>query len=466
MLAAPLLTDLQGEILGYYPLNETSGTTIPNVAGTAPDGVLNTGGIWLTDPTRGQVLYFDGIDGYADLGATTIPAINGSGSFTWSFWSFSEANTLNSIILGNRYDSNGNEFPGVEFMKFTPQQFEFYKGGAQEGINYSDLTLNTWNHHVMVQSGSTLTYFRDGHFAGRRTFSIQMQNPMPLYLGGSRTDESWTGRIDDVAIWNNAIPLASIAKIAGGTATPSAVSSAAGVMTPVMSENFSAPLSLWNVTNRGLENSGDGGYAAPDLTDGKLTLSGTANNQYWFGRSIETIATFDSTKETRISVDRLSLSGSGSAFRSSLWVIGESGDVHFLHFSQNVNEGGWSFNARDDSGTGTNNPFGTGVNIASLDGQDTNTGAVNMGIHIVPMGPAGDVWMYMLLNGEVYADQRFSNFPSTFRVALTGQARATGDFVSASYDNFLVEQVPEPSSALLVALGLSVATGIRRRHWQ
>ena len=40
-------------------------------------------------------------------------------------------------------------------------------------------------------------------------------------------------------------------------------------------------------------------------------------------------------------------------------------------YSQNVGENGWSWNARDDGGTGTLAPTGSGNNIADLDALDS-----------------------------------------------------------------------------------------------
>src|SRR6185503_13967299 len=132
------------------------------------------------------------------------------------------------------------------------------------------------------------------------------------------------------------------------------------VLVPRMNDTFNGPAlsSAWTATDRGLEQNGPAGYNAPDLAanPGRVTLGGTANNQYWYGRSIESTATFPSNLDSEVSVDRVSLTGTGTAFRSSLWIYGDAD--HYLHFSQNRNEGGWSYNANDVGGFGTNNPTG------------------------------------------------------------------------------------------------------------
>jgi hypothetical protein len=306
-------------------------------------------------------------------------------------------------------------------------------------------------------------YFRNGLYVGKRTISAGLNNAQPLYLGGNKLDENWQGSIDDVATWSNAIPVASIARIAAGTQTPGSASPFQQSMNTVFSDSFSSGLGAWTATNRGLENNAPAGYNAPDTTGGTLTLSGTTNSQYWFGNSIESNQRFDATKESWIKVDRLSLTGvfaPGSAIRSSLWILGDDG--HYLHFSENMGESGWSFNARDDGGTGTNNPTGAGVDIGEANSLEGGT-ARQMGIRLVPTGNPGDMFAYMYLDGQIYGSQFFSNFPDTYSVVLTGQARAINDTVNAQFDNVSVEQVPEPGSAMLL-LGGAAILGLRRRR--
>lgn len=461
---------------GYWPLNETIGALAPNVAGTSPDATLFNGAFWVNDPLRGQVLQFDGIDGYADAGDTTIPQMTLTNNFTWSFWSFNEEEPTipaggtvpvasTNVMLGNRYNPTGGEFAPREFIKFTPRTIEFHRNGVGQNVDYAAQPTGRWVHNVMVKQGSTLTYFRDGNLTASRTITEGLNNPQPLYFGGNRLQENWKGMLDDVAIWSDALPLSSVVQLSRGTATPLTASTVQASLNTVFSEDFGAELDPWKwiPTNRGLENNGPANYNAPSTTGGKLTLGGTTNSQYWFGSTIETSIGFDSTKETLISVDRLSLSiGASTAGRSSLWILGDNGQ--YLHFSHNPTEGGWRWNARNDLGLGTLQPVGGGNDIVALNPLDGDMGAHTMSIRVVPTGVEGEVFTYMYLDGTAVAGQFFTNFPAEFRVALTGQARAIGDTVTAEFDNFLVQQVPEPSAVVLLGFAALGLAGRRTRR--
>jgi hypothetical protein len=451
---------------GYWPVVETTGTIVDNAVAGGTDATLFNGATFLTDPTRGQVLSFDGVDGYADAGM--ISQLTLTNNFTWSFWALNETDPValpNVTILGNRYAPPGSptEYTPREFTKFTPTNFEYHRNATGQNVNYPDFfNPDLWAHVSVVKQADHLISYRNGLVNGVTKITEGQNNPHPLYFGGDKTVENWTGKLDDVAVWTDALPASSISGIARGTFNPTtAPASSTVTLQNVLSENFQSGLANWTPTDRGLENNFPAGYNPPATAGGQLSLGGTTNNQFWYGSSIESNTRFSSSLETLITVDRVSLAGTGTAFRSSLWLLGD--DAHYLHFAQNSGENGWQWNARDDGGVGTLLPTGSGNNIAELDSLDGDLGLHTMSIRLIPTGTVGEVNMFMFLDGTLVAGQGFSNFPEDFVVVLTGQARATNDSVNAVFDNVVVQQVPEPTSTFLLVAGLAGLTLCRRR---
>ena len=211
----------------------------------------------------------------------------------------------------------------------------------------------------------------------------------------------------------------------------------APVLATVLSDNFSTNLANWTVSSRGLENNAAAGYDAPVITAGAVVLGGTTTSQYWFGNSLESVKTFDSRQPAEVTVKRVALTGSGTAYRSSVWIHG--GDSHYLHLSQNVGEGGWSYNARAASGIGNLNPTGGGNNLVLLDPIDGDQEVHTITLRLIPAGGAGKVNIEMFVDGILAAVHGFTTFPNGFRLILTGQGRATGDMVSASFDDVVIK---------------------------
>ncbi len=440
---------------------ENSGTVAgleltPNSVLGGVAGVLNGGPTIVNDATRGNVIETDGSNDFVDAGFLA-PLSQAASDFTWSFWAKQPATQPinNDVVLGNRFGGTGGQW-----VKFTPRSLE-YNASVFDRVDYADIPSNdTWIHHAAVKSGGQLTYYRDGVPIPAIPISGS-SNLLPFFIGGDAGGESWQGRLDDVAIFDHALTASEIQQVkngdfAGVTAQSGRVS---------LDDDFGTPTvdtSKWNIINKGLESTADGGYDAPSTAGGVLTLGGTTSHSYWAGSTLQSVETFTDSYETTVTVDRVSLSGSGDAYRSSLWIWADDG--HYLHFSQDVGEAGWQYNWNDVGGLG-GNPVGSGGNISLLDPLDDDTGLFNMKLVFDPSGTPGEVTISMYLDNVLAASQGFTNWSGPFQVLLTGQAWGSGNTVSAVFDNLVVSVIPEPSTLVVWSLlaGLALVVARRRR---
>jgi hypothetical protein len=231
---SPALGGGSDGLLGYWPLDETSGTSAANLGSSGAAATLVNSPQWINDAIRGRCILFQGTNQYVDAGSAIIPQMTLTNDFTWSFWAQSAEAASTDIIIGNRYapSPGGTDWSPREFIKFTPLEFEFHRNATGEGINYADIGSSaTWTHHAVVKSGSLLTYYRDGVVGGTRTITQGLNNPQPLYFGGEKVDEYWAGRLDDVAIWTKALTATQVSTLTSGAATPLNVSAAATLAT-------------------------------------------------------------------------------------------------------------------------------------------------------------------------------------------------------------------------------------------
>ncbi|MFT5522638.1 MAG: hypothetical protein ACI9HK_000582, partial [Pirellulaceae bacterium] len=473
----PEITGAGEGLLGYWPLDETFGANVPNLAAGGANGTISNGVAWVNDGTRGPVLNFDGVDGFVAAG--NLPALAIDDDLTWSFWARQEQagppNRANDVILGNRLPDSG-------WIKFTPSALEFRNNPPTfiNNIDYADISPALgWVHHAAVKNGDSLTYYRDGVAGGSVTITADMPS-IPLYFGGDQTVENWDGLLDDIAVWERALPASSIAGLAGGTLTPlTAPTTAVAVIDPSESTLFSLPAtsddftadtingSTFEVLEFGLENRGAGtatNFSVDTVTNSdQLTIAGTGTVDVWGGQSVRTLESFDSSLQTTITVDRVSLTGTGSAYRSSLWVYGNDGN--YLHFAQDVGEGGWQFNVNNTSGTGTAGPTGGGNNIAAFDALDGSVGLHEMKLVVNPFGD-GSITVELYLDDQLGGSHTLSNFPGDFQVMLTGQVRAINDTVSAVFDNLNIEQHLKGDFETEVDFGTQPSSSYYRHEFQ
>jgi hypothetical protein len=204
----------------WWPIREGAGNVISNLVAGRANGTLNGGAAWVNnDPQRGTVLNFNGTSAYVAAG--TIPRMGlTTSNFTWSFWFKQNAvNNVNAVVLGNR--SGGVQSP-LQFIKFTPTNFEYYRGGNVGFIPYS-IPTGQWLHLAVVKNGSSLTYFANGTRIGGSTAAGDIESN-PFYLGGDpgAAGEWANGLIDDVALWASALTTNQIQALAAG-APPNAL---------------------------------------------------------------------------------------------------------------------------------------------------------------------------------------------------------------------------------------------------
>jgi hypothetical protein len=450
----------QANLVGLWRLDTSNAGLTPNDAiGGAPGSLNGSAAIVAGDVPRGTVLDNPGGGGDFTRGGNILPLSPATDDFTWVFWAKqNNAQAINNdVILGNRFGGQDNDW-----VKFTPNAFE-YRDDGTPNLDYANVPSDdTWYHHAVVKSGNSLQYYRNGSPAGSVTTTTTMDG-VPFFMGGDSGGEQWQGRLDDVALFSRALSQAEVQQAQAGNF--------AALRRPVgylaVNDTFPGPsvdTDNWNVIEKGLESQGGGtagSIAAAINGSGQLVISGTANTNYWGGRTLQSVPSFNSDLMTTFAVDRVSLAGSGSAYRSSIWLWGD--DQHYLHFSQNVNETGWQYNWNDQGGLG-GVPTGSGVNIGVLDPLDGDTGAHGMKLVYLPTGnTAATIEMYF--DGQLVASQNFTNWtPGRFFALITGQARASGDTVEAIFDNAEVLVMPEPCTLSLLALGGAAAWTRRRRR--
>ncbi len=206
-------------LFAYWPITEGAGTVVSNTVAGGASGQLH-GVTWVNDAERGVVLSFDGASSYAEAG--TIPAMGlATGDFTWSFWCrLRSAPNQNAVILGNR---SGGGSGALQFIKFTPSNFEYYHDGNAGFISHS-VPVGSWVHLAVVKNGSSLAYYENGAVVGTSTASSEIA-ANPFYWGGDPDagGENSDALLDDISLWTSALSADQVQRLAQG-ASPVALS--------------------------------------------------------------------------------------------------------------------------------------------------------------------------------------------------------------------------------------------------
>lgn len=205
----PVSADVTDGLVGWWKLNEGSGTSAVDSSGQGNTGTLTNGPTWVSGK-RAQAVSFDGSDDYIQLPAQLIAIGN---TFTFTAWIYFTGS------LTTRYTVFGQENAASAFM-FEVGQGPGSAGTGRVGSLYSGqvdadsvsgvLLVNTWTHIAYTKNGTgaTSTIYINGRSVGLATnIGLTYSNSSGTKAIGRRSAASqvFSGSIDDVRLYNRVL---------------------------------------------------------------------------------------------------------------------------------------------------------------------------------------------------------------------------------------------------------------------
>jgi RHS repeat-associated protein len=222
-------SDLAQGLQLWLPFEESNGDRAIDASGHARAGQL-TGGTWL--PTGGH----DGHGALALTGAESvfIPFATTPSAFSVAFWvlptALSDWNTFVGAKVDLSYvDANGNANPWGGFVLHTTAQGQVYTGTADLEANHwliapaGTMQVQQWQHYVFTFDQGTGCLYRNGTLLLRREGLPLPQPWQGVLIGGSRltTPCPFQGSIDELRVYDRALPAAQVQALAACAAPAS-----------------------------------------------------------------------------------------------------------------------------------------------------------------------------------------------------------------------------------------------------
>ena len=158
------------------------------------DGTLVNGPTFVSD---GPISYFqfDGTNDRVDFDYLQ-PAYDSTIDFTWCVWFWYNQSINNNIIIGNRYNSAGNNTP-YAFTKLTPTKAEVI---TNFGPN---VLLSQWQQVIIVKNQTNLFYYRNGELQASKSSSGSEPETHPFFIAGdSAAGEYANVRVNSCQIYD------------------------------------------------------------------------------------------------------------------------------------------------------------------------------------------------------------------------------------------------------------------------
>jgi hypothetical protein len=208
-------------LVAAYGFGEGAGTSTGDASGNGNAGVIS-GAVWTGAGRHGSALFFDGVDDLVTVAdASSLELTTGMTVEAWvkpasgggSSWQTVALKEQPSHLAYALYASASGGVPSGHA----------YVGGTDERTNGpAPLPLDSWSHLAVTYDGDALRLYRDGaEISATAPGGPITAGAGPLRIGGNTIWSEWFhGVIDDVRIYNRALPSAEIQTDMGVAVAP------------------------------------------------------------------------------------------------------------------------------------------------------------------------------------------------------------------------------------------------------
>jgi concanavalin A-like lectin/glucanase superfamily protein len=212
-------------MVGYWPLDEGTGTVAHDESGYGDNGTLESSPAWTSGRIGPSALSFDGTS-YVTVSDSTPLEVGGSGAdFSVSYWLYLKAgytgNWRNLMHKGNSdYDRTFGMWmlPSDNRMHFTIGTTANWN---EYGFSTAQVPLNQWVHVAYVKAGNQLQLYLNGALDSAITLAgTSVNNNGPIYFGKDPWYQGVDCDLDDIRIYSRALSASDVASLAAGTLAP------------------------------------------------------------------------------------------------------------------------------------------------------------------------------------------------------------------------------------------------------
>jgi hypothetical protein len=211
LLLVKINTPVESQVSGLvaaYSFDEGTGVAFADASGKGNAGTIS-GATWAAGHS-GSALSFDGINDIATVAdSTSLDLTTGMTQEAWVYlvsrtsWRTVMMKERPGHLVYGMYANTDTSRPSGEIST---------AGGPADVRGTAQLPLTTWTHLAVTHDGATLRLFVNGVQVGSRSLSgAIVVSGNPLRIGGNSIwGEYFSGRIDDVRIYNRALTAAQI----------------------------------------------------------------------------------------------------------------------------------------------------------------------------------------------------------------------------------------------------------------
>lgn len=201
-------------LVGYWKLDETSGTTLADSSPYGNSGTLS-GTLTTTSPASGfafsdpSALVFDGSTVSASLGTAGMPDTDAVQSISLWVKLVNTSGQQNFIVLTDKVS-------GAIQLGIKDGQLKVWGWGAVDLVSTTAPSTGAWHHVAYTYDGTTNRLYVDGASKATSTTAHQSGSAAKVYLGTwTPNNDMLNGALDEVRVYNRALSATDVSTLAG-----------------------------------------------------------------------------------------------------------------------------------------------------------------------------------------------------------------------------------------------------------
>jgi hypothetical protein len=271
-------------LVAAYSFNETSGATVTDISGNNNTGTLGSGVTRTTAGKTGGALVFNGSSFVTIPHSASLNLTTGMTVEAWVYptvaataWTTAVMKEQSKEFVYALYGGSPGNRPSVQFNVNTSPS----GNGERVLTSPSAIPINTWTHVAGTYDGTTLRLYVNGTQIASQAFAGSIiTSTSPLRIGGNSVwGEYFTGRIDDVRIYNRALTAAQIQSDmntpVGGTPPPDTTPPTVAVTAPTSGATYTTNATPLTLSGTASDNVGVTAVAWSSDRGGSGSASGT-----------------------------------------------------------------------------------------------------------------------------------------------------------------------------------------------
>ena len=207
-------------LIGYWPLNESSGTVADNAEGTAArDGAISGATLGQDGIGDGQTSFlFDGVNDDVNAYSTSLRDVFNKDAGSSSFWAkVSDSSVLNDGVgrWATQFSVSSDNRTEALKSSLGNMNMDYFGGGLFKGV--SSAMSTGWSHFAYTwdTTGDEIELFIDGVSAGTQTgLGTWVGTIVKANIGSFGGGGYWDGYLAHVAVWDTPLTGPQIANLA------------------------------------------------------------------------------------------------------------------------------------------------------------------------------------------------------------------------------------------------------------